>query len=194
MGTLRPNFIVGIGGSAGGLSAYKALLVALPPRTGMAFVIVAHLMPTANSQMVQILSRHTKMPVILAGDALSIQANHVYVIPPNSDLFIEGHSFKMITPRTQRNKQIDLFFTSLAEAMGPRAIGIILSGYDGDGSEGCKQIKELGGKTFAQDNSAEVIDMPLSAEATGCIDFILPPEKISEELQQLASTSISRKR
>jgi two-component system CheB/CheR fusion protein len=194
MGIQRPNFIVGIGGSAGGLNAYKALLAALPPKTGMAFVIVAHLNPSANSELVRILTSHTKMPVILAGDAMPIQANHVYVIPPDSDLTVEGYSLKIVTPRTQRNKQIDLFLNSLAVAMGPHAIGIILSGYDGDGSAGCKKIKELGGTTFAQDKSAEVNDMPLSAEATGCIDFILPPEKISEELQQLASTSISRKR
>jgi two-component system CheB/CheR fusion protein len=189
MRTLRPNLIVGIGGSAGGLNAYKGLLATLPSKTGMAFVIIAHLNPSANSQLVQILSRHTKMPVILAGDAMSIRANHVYVIPPDSDLSIEAYSFKIVTPRTQRNKQIDLFFASLAEAMGPRAIGVILSGYDGDGSEGCKKIKELGGTTFAQDKSAEVSNMPLSAEATGCIDSVLPLNKISEELKKLAGTS-----
>jgi two-component system CheB/CheR fusion protein len=187
MGT-RPNYIVGIGGSAGGLNAYKVLLDALPSRTGMAFVFIAHLMPNANSQLVQILSRHTKMPVILVGSTMPIRANHVYVIPPNSDLSIESYSFRIVTPRTQRNKQIDLFLTSLATAMGPHAIGIILSGYDGDGSEGCKQIKEFGGTTFAQDKSAEVDNMPLSAEATGCVDFVLPIEKISDELKRLAST------
>jgi two-component system CheB/CheR fusion protein len=194
MGTLRPNFIVGIGGSAGGLNAYKALLDTLPPNTGMAFVIIAHLIPTAQSYLVQILSRHTKMTVMLASDAMPIKANHVYVISPNSDLSIENYFFKVVSPRTQRNKQIDLFFTSIAEAMGPHAIGIILSGYDGDGSEGCKHIKEMGGTTFAQDKSAEVSNMPHSAEATGCIDFVLPPDKISDELQRLANTTTKVKR
>lgn len=194
--TSRPNFIVGIGGSAGGLNAYRALLDALSPNTGMAFVFVAHLMPTANSQMVQILSRRTNMPVILAVDAMPIQANHVYVIPPNSDLSIKNYAFIVISPRAQRNNQVDLFFTTLAEAMGPHAIGVILSGYDGDGAEGCKQIKELGGTTFAQDKSAEVNDMPLRAVATGCIDFVLPPNKISDELQRLANitTRVKRKK
>jgi chemotaxis response regulator CheB len=195
MERLRPNFIVGIGGSAGGLNAYSALLDALPSNTGMTIVFIAHLMPNANSQLVQILSRHTKMPVTLAGNAMTIQANHVYVIPPNADLSIENHSFKVVTPRAQRNKQIDLFLTSLAEAMGPHAIGVILSGYDGDGSKGCKHIKELGGVTFAQDKSAEVDNMPLSAEATGCVDFVLPIDKISEELQKLAiGFSVAKKR
>ena len=189
MGTLRPNFIVGIGGSAGGLNAYKALLDALPSNTGMAFVIVSHIRPAANSQLAQILSRHTKMPVMVASTAMPIRANHVYVSPPNADLLIESYAFKVVSPRTKRNAQIDFFLTSLAEAMGARAIGIILSGYDGDGTEGCKHIKAKGGTTFAQDMSAEVPGMPLSAQASGCIDFVLPPDKISDELQRLVSTS-----
>ena len=189
MGRLRPNFIVGIGGSAGGLNAYKALLDALPPDTGMAFVIVSHLVPTANSQLAQILSRHTKMTVMVASTAMPIQANHVYVIPPDADLLIERHTFKVVAPRTKRNAQVDLFLTSLAEAMGARAIGIILSGYDGDGTEGCKHIKARGGTTFAQDMSAEVADMPLGAQASGCVDFVLPPGKIPVELQRLIRTS-----
>ena len=189
MGTLQPTFIVGIGGSAGGLNAYKALLDALPSDTGMAFVFVAHLYPTANSQLAEILSRRTKMSVAVASTAMPILANRVYVIPPNADLFIEGDTFIVVSPRSRRNAQVDLFFTSMAEAIGARAIGVIVSGYDGDGTEGCKQIKAKGGMTFAQDMSAEVNLMPRHAEAAGCIDFVLPPDKISEQLQRLAKAS-----
>jgi two-component system CheB/CheR fusion protein len=192
MGTLHPKFIVGIGGSAGGLNAYKALLDALPSNTGMAFVIVSHILPTASSQLAQILSHHTKMTVMVASTAMPIRANHVYVCPPNADLLIESPTFKVVSPRTRRNAQIDLFFTSLAEAMGARAIGIILSGYDGDGTEGCKHIKAKGGTTFAQDMSAEVNGMSLSAQASGCVDFVLPVDKIPDELQRLVSTSINK--
>jgi two-component system CheB/CheR fusion protein len=192
MGTLHPNFIVGIGGSAGGLNAYKALLDALPSNTGMAFVIVSHVLPSASSQLAQILSHHTKMTVMLASTAMPIRANHVYVCPPNADLLIESSTFKVVSPRTKRNAQIDLFFASLAEAMGARAIGIILSGYDGDGTEGCKYIKAKGGTTFAQDMSAEAKGMPLSAQASGCVDFVLPPDKMPDELQRLVSTSINK--
>jgi len=192
MGRPHPKFIVGIGGSAGGLNAYKALLDALPSNTGMAFVIVSHIFPTANSQLAQILSGHTKMTVMVASAAMPIRANHVYVSPPNADLLIESYTFKVVSPHTRRNVQIDLFLTSLAEAMGTRAIGIILSGYDGDGTEGCKHIKAKGGTTFAQDMSAEVDGMPLSAQASGCVDFVLPPDKIPDELQRLVSTSINK--
>ena len=186
IGALHPKLIVGIGGSAGALNPYKALLDAMPANTGMAFVIISHMNPTASSQLAKILSRHTKMTVLVASMAMPILANHVYVIPPDADLFIENYSFKVISPRSGRNKQIDVFFVSLAEAMGVRAIGIVLSGYDGDGTEGCKHIQANGGNTFAQDMSAEVNFMPLSARAAGCADFVMPLDEIPSKLKSLA--------
>ena len=187
MGTLHPTFIVGIGGSAGGLNAFMGLLGALPPQTGMAFVIVSHMLPAAHSELAQILSRYTTMPVQVASTEMPIRANHVYVSPSNADLLIERDAFEVVSPRTGRNKQVDTLFISLAEALGARAIGIILSGYDGDGTEGCKHIKVKGGTTFAQDMSAEVNGMPLSAQASGCVDFVLPPDKIPEELAKIGA-------
>ena len=184
---LQPKLVVGIGGSAGALNAYKALLEAMPPKTEMAFVIISHMNPTAVSQLAKILSRHTKMNVIVASMAMSIYANNVYIIPSDSDLTIEKYKFKVITPRSKRNKQIDIFFISLAEAMGERAVGIVLSGYDGDGTEGCKHIKKHRGKTFAQDMSAEVDSMPLSAQASGSVDFVLPLDQIPDKLKSLAA-------
>ena len=184
---LQPKLIVGIGGSAGALNAYKALLDAMPPKTGMAFVIISHMNPIAVSQLAKILSRYTKMNVVVASMAMPIYANNVYVIPSDSDLTIEKNKFKVVTPRSQRNRQIDIFFISLAEAMGERAVGIVFSGYDGDGTEGCKHIKAHGGKTFAQDMSAEVDSMPLSAQASGCVDFVIPIENIPEKLKSLAA-------
>ena len=181
----NPNFVVGIGASAGGLNAFKAFFDALPSDTGMAFAVISHIHPAAHSQLAKILSRHTKMTVVLAASAMKIRANQVYVIPGNADLLIENGALKVVSPRTSRNAQVDLFFTSLATAMGARAVGIVLSGYDGDGAEGCKRIKAAGGTTFAQDTSAEVSGMPLSARATGCVDFVLPPDKIPAELGKL---------
>jgi two-component system CheB/CheR fusion protein len=186
----NPDFIVGIGGSAGGLKAYLALLDALPPNTGMAFVVISHLNPIGESFLSQILSRATAMPVTQASEGMPIQANHVYVIPPNANLLIDKYTFKVVSPRTMsrgRHKQVDYFLMSLAEFMGARAISIILSGGDGDGTEGCRYIKAKGGITFAQDLSAEVDSMPLHALASGCVDFVLPPEGISEELAKIGA-------
>jgi len=187
MKTVQPKLIVGIGGSAGALNAYKALLEAMPHDTGMAFVIISHMMPNAHSQLTRILSRHTEMIVLLASDGMLIHMNHVYVMPPDTDLTVENYKLKLISPRTGRNKQIDLFFISVAEAMGIRAVGIILSGYGGDGTLGCKHIKANGGKIFTQDSSAEVGYMPQSAQAAGCVDFVLPLNEIPDKLKSLAA-------
>ena len=190
--TLPPKLIVGIGGSCGALEAYKALLSAMPPNSGMAFVIISHILPTAESQLANILSRHTKMIVMVASMGMQIRANYVYVIPPDADLLIDNDAFKVTSPRSGGNKQIDLFFASLAEAVGVRAIGIVLSGYFSDGTEGCKHIKANGGTTFAQNSSAEVGFMPLSAQASGYVDFVLPLNKIPDKLKSLA-TALNQK-
>ena len=189
-----PNFVVGIGASAGGLNAYKAFFDALAPDTGLAFVVISHLLPAAHSQLTEILSRHTKMPVMLAESGMKVRANQVYVIPPNADLSIENGVLNVVFPRVSRNSQIDTFFISLATAMGSRAVGIVFSGYDGDGADGCRRIKAVRGTTFAQDSSAEVSGMPLSAQATGCVDFVLSPEKIPAELDKLVVGILKAKR
>ena len=190
-----PSFIVGIGGSAGGLEAYLALLGALPPDTGMTFVVIAHMSPTCESLLPGILSGKTNMPVFQASEGMSIEANNLYVIAPNTDLLIENYVFKVVSPRTisqGHHKQIDCFLISLAESMRSRAIGIILSGGDGDGTEGCKYIKAMGGITFAQDLSAQVDSMPLHAQASGCVDFVLSPEEISKELVKIGARTIEK--
>ena len=185
MKTINPNFVVGIGASAGGLNAYKAFFDALPSDTGMAFVVISHIYPAAHSQLTEILSWHTKMTVVLAASGMKMRANQVYVIPGNADLTIKSNVLKVASPRIRGNTQVDIFFVSLATAMGARAVGIVFSGYDGDGAEGCRRIKAAGGTTFAQDTSAEVSGMPLSAQATGCVDFVLAPNKIPSELQKM---------
>jgi len=184
-----PKYIVGVGASAGGLISFKDLLDYLPSNTGMAFVFAAHILPDATSYLADILSRHTKMSTTIAASGMEIRANQVYVSTPNTDILIENYKFRVITPRIKRNVLLDNLLTSLAESMGAGAIGIVLSGYGADGTAGCKQIKEKGGITFAQDSSAEVGQMPRSAQAAGFIDFVLSPCKISEELARIAKAS-----
>ena len=190
MTAISPNFVVGIGASAGGLSAFKSFFNALGPDTGMAFVVISHIYPAANSQLAEILSRHTKMTVALAASKMKVQANEVYVIPGNADLLLEDRTLIAISPRNRRNTQVDIFFSSIALAMGPRSVGIVFSGYDGDGSAGCLRIKAAGGTTFAQDSSAEVSGMPLNARATGAIDFVMPANEMPAELQKMAERFI----
>ena len=123
-GTLHPKLIVGIGGSAGALNAYKALLDAMPSDTGMAFVIISHMNPIAVSELAKILSRHTKMTVKAASMAMPIRANNVYIIPPDSDLSIEKNKFKVISPRSERIMPIAR--TPIASAKEIKNISICL--------------------------------------------------------------------
>ena len=184
----RPFPIVGIGASAGGLEAFTQVLHALPRDTGMAFVLVQHLAPSHASMLTEILSRATAMPVTEVIDQMAVQANHVYVIPPGVTMGIVAGTLRL-TPRREvkgQHRPIDQFLRSLAEDWGHRAIGVILSGSATDGTLGLEAIKAEGGITFAQDNTAQHASMPNSAVAAGCVDFVLPPAKIAEEIARIS--------
>jgi two-component system CheB/CheR fusion protein len=126
------------------------------------------------------------MPVVVAVSELQVQADRVYVLPPNADLSIEGYLLKVVSPPRRVSRQLDCLLWSLANSKKEHAIGIVLSGYLHDGTEGCKHIKAKGGTNIIQDQSAEVSSMPLSALASGCIDFVLPPNKMPGELLRLS--------
>ena len=179
--------VVGIGASAGGLDAASHLLKALPTNTGMAFVLVQHLDPTHSSMLAEILSRSTHMPVLEVHDEPVVLPNHVYVIPPGQTMSIgENHLTLQARPPTREpHRPIDSFLRSLAQDQRHRAIGVILSGMGNDGTLGLQEIKAAGGVTFAQDQTAQYEVMPRSAMAAGCVDFVLPPDKIAEELVRI---------
>jgi two-component system, chemotaxis family, CheB/CheR fusion protein len=180
--------IVGVGASAGGLEAFSQLLRHLPPDTGMAFVFIQHLDPHHASALPTLLQRESTMPVTVIVDGAMVKPNHVHVIPPDSALSIL-HGALHLMPRDEKQRPhwvIDEFFRSLAEDQGSRAIGVILSGTASDGVLGLKAIKAEGGITFSQDEqSAKYDGMPRSAIAAGCVDFVLPPEKIAQELMRI---------
>src|SRR5579862_4338248 len=180
--------IVGVGASAGGLVAYTELLLNLPLDTGMAFVLVQHLDPEHESALTDILARATALPVQEATNELEVEANRVYVIPPNTTLSIERGTLKLETRKPARtpHHSIDLFFESLAQDAHERAIGVVLSGTASDGTLGLEAIKAEGGITFAQDDSARYDSMPRSAVAAGCVYFVLKPEDIAKELARIA--------
>ncbi|HEY9643453.1 MAG TPA: chemotaxis protein CheB [Coleofasciculaceae cyanobacterium] len=181
--------VVGIGASAGGLEAFTQLLNHLPIDTGMAFVLVQHLDPNQKSLLSEILSRTTRMPVSEVQEGMAVEPNHVYVIPPNT-LMTVAQGALHLTPRDRAqkvSKAIDMFFNSLAVEYGEKAIAVILSGGDADGTQGLEAIKAEGGITFAQSQeSAQVTSMPNTAIATGQVDFILSPEEIATELANIS--------
>ncbi|MEH2290869.1 chemotaxis protein CheB [Nostoc sp.] len=182
--------IVAMGASAGGLEAFIELLRNLPTDTGMGFVLVQHLSPDQKSLLSEILARTTQMPVKEVEQGMSVEPNNVYVIPPNKTMTISQGVLQLIPREKVRglSKTVDAFFTSLAEERGSKAIGVVLSGGDGDGVQGLEEIKAAGGITFAQcEDSARVSSMPNTAVASGNVDFILTPQAIAQELAKLSS-------
>jgi len=179
--------IVCVGGSAGGLDAYIRLLKNLPDDMGVAVVIVNHLRQVAT-MLHEILPRYTKMPVELITEKLDIEPNHVFIIPSKRDLHVLNGEFRLkpISKPWGWPDVITVFMLSLAKNWDGKLIACIVSGYDGDGAEALCTIKEVGGITIAQKpNTAGQPDMPESAIASGCIDFILSPEDIAKEIIQL---------
>ncbi len=180
--------VVGIGASAGGLEAFTELLKQVPVDTGMGFVLVQHLDPVHESALTKLLTKATSMLVRDVTNNLPVEANHVYVIPPNTTLSIAQGVLKL-QPRKQTRtptRSIDSFLESLAQDRSERAIGVILSGTASDGTVGLEAIKAEGGITFAQDDSARYDSMPRSAVAAGCVDFVLSPAEIAKELARIA--------
>ncbi len=181
--------IVGIGASAGGLEAFTQLLRELPSDVNMALVLVQHLDPTYKSMLTELLSRTTNLTVLEVTDGVRVKPRHVYVIPPNTAMTISERVLHL-TARVEvegKHMPIDHFLLSLAKDQKSRAIGVILSGTSMDGIQGLRAIKDEGGITIAQDEqSAKYYDLPRSAVAAGCVDLVLRPEDIAQELVKLS--------
>ncbi|HUE19144.1 MAG TPA: chemotaxis protein CheB [Stellaceae bacterium] len=182
--------VVCVGGSAGGLDAYTRLLQHLPADMGVAIVIVNHLRVVAT-QLHEILPRATKMPVELITEKLVIRPNHVFIIPPQRDLHVLDGEFRLKPISKPRGwpDVITVFLRSLTKHWDGRLIAVIVSGYDGDGAAALCDIKDVGGITIAQKlETAAHPDMPESAIASGCIDFVLSPEDIAKKIVTIAQS------
>src|SRR5215813_5610714 len=181
--------IAAVGASAGGIEAFTELVSNLPTDTGMAFVLVQHLDPEHHSMLTELLSKKTAMRVKEVTNGMTVEPNHVYVIPPNATMSISNHTLQLAPRGDSRalHMSIDHFMRALAEEQGNRAIGVILSGSGTDGTAGLAEIQAHGGVTFAQDEATAKYDsMPRSAVAAGCVDYILPPKNIARELARIA--------
>jgi chemotaxis response regulator CheB len=180
--------VVCVGGSAGGLDAYIRLLRHLPCDLGVAIVIVNHLRETATL-LHEIIPTYTKMPVELISDGLIIRPNHVFIIPPQRDLHVLRGAFclKPISKPRGWPDVITVFLRSLAKHWNGKLIAVIVSGFDGDGADALCAIRDVGGVTIAQKlETAQKPDMPASAIASGCVDFVLSPESIAAEIARIA--------
>jgi two-component system CheB/CheR fusion protein len=176
--------VVGIGASAGGLDALERFFDNLPPTTGMAFVVVQHLSPDFKSMMDELLARHTKLPVRLVENGMRVEPDRVYLIPPGKEMIISEGGLLL----SERDKQqeltlpIDVFFRSLAQDCGPRAVAIVLSGGGSDGSRGVRAVHDAGGLVIVQDTSAQFDGMPRTARDAGVAHWVLAPQDMPRVL------------
>ena len=178
-------YIVGIGASAGGLEALEAFFDNAPLRSGMAFVVVQHLSPDFRSLMDELLARHTDLPIHLVEDGMLVEADHVYLIPPKKEMIISGG--RLLLSERDRQQEltlpIDVFFRSLAQDCGKRAVAIVLSGGGSDGSRGIRAVHEAGGLVIVQDiESAQFDGMPKTARDAGVATFVLAPQEMPHVL------------
>jgi two-component system CheB/CheR fusion protein len=179
--------VVGLGGSAGSIEALQTFFTAMPPQSGVAFVVVIHLSPDHDSMLTELIQRCTRMKVVKVEERLTVEANTVYVIPPGKVLqSVDGQIRLAAIPEGRaRHVTVDIFFRTLADSHGAHAAAVVLSGLDGDGSIGIKRIKERGGLTVAQDPEQAVHpDMPRSAIDTGMVDWVLPVQEMPARLLQ----------
>lgn len=188
--------VVGIGASAGGLDACRRLVEAVPPTTGIAFILVQHLDPSHESMMVDLLASHTTMLVVEAKDGMAIEPDHFYVIPPGTYLSIQNYALHLSQPTAPHGARLpfDFLLNSMAEAFGPRAACVILSGTGADGAIGVRAIKDSGGLVIAQDPDEAAYDgMPRSAVLTGAVDSVLAVAEIPAALIAFNTSAASKR-
>jgi two-component system CheB/CheR fusion protein len=182
-------FLVGVGASAGGLEALERFFSAIRPTGKLAFAVVQHLSPDFKSVMDELLARHTTLAIRKAESGIEVEPDTIYLLPPRKEMLLaEGRlALREREPDAGLSLPIDVFFTSLAQDAGRRAVAVVLSGTGSDGSRGVRAVHEAGGLVFAQsEDSAKFDGMPRSAVDTGVVDFVLPPEEIAAALLRLA--------
>ena len=172
----EPAAVIGIGASAGGIGPLQQFFGDMPAESGLAFVVVMHLSPEHESNLAQVIQQKTQMPVMQVTKAVKVKPNCIYVIPPNKQLTFQDSMLDVIDPQQAigRRVTIDIFFRTLAQSYGQRALAVVLSGTDSDGAIGIKHIRAQGGVTIAQDpGEAEYESMPMMAIATGMVDWVM---------------------
>lgn len=187
--------LVAVGASAGGLAALIELFNDLDSEFP-AIVVVQHLDPRHKSQLAGVLARKTRKRVKEAEDGEPISRATIYIGPPDEHLLVAQGRIQLAHSRLIQfsRPSIDIMFGSVAAIYGDHAIGVILSGSNRDGADGIAAIRRAGGITVAQDPAtAEYRIMPQAAIDTGCVDLVLPLQKMGAALSKLFLKGKDRK-
>ncbi|EMI17405.1 signal transduction histidine kinase with CheB and CheR activity [Rhodopirellula maiorica SM1] len=186
---------MGIGASAGGLEALEAFFQEMPASSGMAFVVIQHLSPDFKSHMGELISRKTGIPVLEVEDGVRVSPNAIYLLPAKMEMEITGGRLRLTKRNPDRSfsHPIDKFFCSLAKDQQANSIAVVLSGTGSDGSRGIRDIHEAGGLVVSQDQASAKFDgMPISAQETGLVNLVLPPNGMAKALMRYVQGDITR--
>ncbi len=188
----RPDWVVAIAASAGGLVALRTVLSGLPENFPAAILIVQHLQPTRVSQLAEILDRNTPLEVTEAQAREAIQAGKVYIAPPDYHLVVGAFGRIGLTHAEKvrfSRPSADVLFLSVAEKYGDHAIAVVLTGAGSDGAAGAAAIHQAGGIVIAQDEATSTyFSMPGATIELAEPDYVLPLESISGQLIDLMTS------
>jgi two-component system chemotaxis response regulator CheB len=191
-GAVRGATVV-MGGSAGGFTAFTAILAALPPDFALPILLAQHLHPNDEGAFALHLASATKLPVIEPCDKERIERGQVYTAPADYHMLLERNGTIALSTEEKvhwSRPSIDVLFESAARALGERVIAVLLSGASVDGAAGIRAVKAAGGLTIAQDPAtAEYPLMPRAAIDTGAVDEVLQVEEIGRRLVELGRRS-----
>jgi two-component system CheB/CheR fusion protein len=185
IGAPEDFLIVGIGGSAGAIGAFKEFFRHVPVDSGMAFIVILHLSPDHESKLAEVLQSDAAIPVTQVRSTEVLRPNHVYVIPPNKTLSVKDSTLTLsdVTGFEQRRAPVDILFRTLANAHDSRAVSVIMSGTGADGSMGLRRVKEYNGLVLVQSPAeAQFQEMPRNSIATGLVDFVLPVAEMATRI------------
>jgi len=185
--------IVAIGASTGGTEALREVLAALPP-DAPAIVISQHIPAAFSGPFAQRLDRISAMSVAEAGEGQYLLPGHAYIAPGDRHLIVErdGARYRCRLndgpPVNRHRPSVDVMFRSVAQNVGPNAVGILLTGMGDDGARGLKEMLEAGARTIAQDEQSSVVwGMPGSAVRLGAAEQVQPLHRIPALLLELAA-------
>lgn len=184
----KPFYIVALGASAGGHEALWEYFEHIPTHLPVSYVVILHLKADVNSIADKLLAKYTDIPVQWATDALALQPNQIYLLPPAKYMTLLSGKFQLTDrdPEKKMNQAIDIFFGSLAKDWGGYSVGIVLSGAGSDGTMGSLQLHVHRGVIMAQDPKSAIIDsMPESAIMRDHVQLALPPKQLAQALAQL---------
>jgi two-component system chemotaxis response regulator CheB len=185
-----PLFVIGLAASAGGLEALCEIVSGLPDGFPACLLVVRHRTTDGVDLLPDILQSRTTLRVKEAEDGDPLAPATVYTARPGRHLLVDPAGTLRLSdaPKVKHVRPAaDLLFQSMAASPGPRAVAVVLTGYD-DGSGGLADIRAGGGRVIVQDpDTARVPGMPAAALGTGQVDHVVPLDRIAAALMAVLS-------